>query len=72
MALLTVRVGDNPDEWPDERIGALVGHATQLGDVWYPVTDGRRDDQGAVLVIDTGDTGPTLARGASTQLGPVE
>lgn len=72
MALLTVRVGDNPDEWPDERLNTLVGHATQLGDDWYPVTDGRRDERGAVLVVDTGDTGPALDPGARTQLGPVE
>ena len=72
MATITIRTADDAGNWSDDRIAALTGSSTQIGDGAYPITGGELSGDGALLTVDTGSDGPTPAAGTATQLGVVE
>jgi len=72
MALLTVRTPKNSGTWPDERLEMITTVSVMIDGEPYPITEAKRDGDAALLTIDTGDDGPDLPAGTTTDAGVTE
>jgi hypothetical protein len=71
MALLTVRAPEDSGEWPAERLALITTVHVMISGEPYPITEAKVKGGSALLTIDTGDDGPDLPAGASTDAGTV-